>query len=352
MPWQPDGTFQRLYSWDNEAAAGFDILSGRMDADTNDVVGGLERARNLDGINTPSSDLPMGGHRHTGVAAATAPTHYARFDQVMPLSGGTFSGPVTVNGALHSTGVLTTDSSIGSAGHLSVGAGGADITGPVTVNGALTGTGHLTMAGGLDVTAGGAGVVGGLTVTDGLVVSTGGLIVAASGITVSAGGVNVVAGSLNVAGGASTGPLTVNGYLNVSGGSEIHGPVFLVDASGNTSFSTSLGVPHFYQIPGQGDVAIFDGGMVDIRGTAQVQNALAVGGAAMIANSVNVTGNYYRNSTVIPVLAEAFNSALAAADDGAVMLLVKRGGEVAVRPVVLGEPDAEGRRALYLAAEG
>ena len=70
MSWQPGGNFDRLYSWTADAAAGFDILADRIDADTNDIVQGLMRTVNLDGLTTPAANLPMGGFKHTNVAPA------------------------------------------------------------------------------------------------------------------------------------------------------------------------------------------------------------------------------------------------------------------------------------------
>src|SRR6516225_9054230 len=99
MSWQPGGNFDRLYSWTADAAAGFDILADRIDADTNDIVQGLMRTVNLDGLTTPAANLPMGGFKHTNVAPASSPTDYARFDQVISTSaGGATTGNFSAGG--------------------------------------------------------------------------------------------------------------------------------------------------------------------------------------------------------------------------------------------------------------
>src|SRR6516225_6368455 len=163
MPWQAGGTFNRLYSWNADASAGFDILADRMDDDTNDIVSGVERCRNLDGYNLPSINLPMGGFRHTGVGAATGNDQYARFDQVMQPSGGTFTGPVTftsitatgatINGALGVTGTATLGAASIGAGAVSLNntgistpalnSSGAGSFGSLTVSGNFSGAGEI-----------------------------------------------------------------------------------------------------------------------------------------------------------------------------------------------------------------
>lgn len=53
-----------------------------MNADLSDIAAGLTQSLSKDGQTVATGNLPMGGFRHTNVAAATAATHYARADQV------------------------------------------------------------------------------------------------------------------------------------------------------------------------------------------------------------------------------------------------------------------------------
>lgn len=95
MPWNGNGVFLRLYSWVSDKNAGIDINSSRMDADTNDIVTGLDNTVTLDGQTIPVHSLPMGGFTHTGVGNATARTNYAAAGQVVDgslLWGGTSGG--------------------------------------------------------------------------------------------------------------------------------------------------------------------------------------------------------------------------------------------------------------------
>lgn len=57
-----------------------------MDADTDDIVAGLENTVTLDGQTIPVHSLPMGGFTHTNVGNATARTNYAAAGQVQDSS--------------------------------------------------------------------------------------------------------------------------------------------------------------------------------------------------------------------------------------------------------------------------
>jgi hypothetical protein len=185
MGWQ-NGTFRRLFSWTADANAGVDILADRMDSDTNDIVGGINNTLTRDGQNAPIGNLPMAGFKHLGVAQASSPTDYARFDQVVPATGnGTISGSLTVTGAAALN-------------------GGATVTGGLTAD-ALTVTGGISANGGISATS--IGVSGSLTITGG--------INANGGINATSLGVS---GPLTVTGAAAlNGGLTVNGNSNLSG---------------------------------------------------------------------------------------------------------------------------------------
>jgi cytoskeletal protein CcmA (bactofilin family) len=215
MPWQSSGNFNRLYSWVSDAAAGFDILADRMDADTNDITQGLMRTVNLDGLTSPSANLPMGGFKHTNVAPASSPTDYARFDQIVANTGNQ-----TVNGNLSTTGTLTVAGGLTSGG-LTVNGGGnvsgnlavgqnlsvgnyaqlptTLITAPATLNSTLSVAGGTTLNGAAALN-GSARISGGATIDQ---------------LTVT-GAVNVN-GAASVAGGLTSGGLSVNGQATING---------------------------------------------------------------------------------------------------------------------------------------
>lgn len=62
---------------------GTTIESAQVDANNSDVATALTASIAKDGQTVPTANLPMGGFKHTGVAAASALTHYARADQVV-----------------------------------------------------------------------------------------------------------------------------------------------------------------------------------------------------------------------------------------------------------------------------
>lgn len=83
MGWNGSGTFNRIYSWVADKAAGLDISSTRMDTDTNDIAAnGFGNCLTRDGQGPPSANLPMAGFRHTGVQNAVSRSDYSAFGQV------------------------------------------------------------------------------------------------------------------------------------------------------------------------------------------------------------------------------------------------------------------------------
>lgn len=95
MPWNGSGLFTRLHSWVADKNANIDINSAEMDADTNDIVVGLENCLTLDGQTTPTHNIPMGGFNFTNLGAASTTTGGASVGQVINgslLWGGTSGG--------------------------------------------------------------------------------------------------------------------------------------------------------------------------------------------------------------------------------------------------------------------
>ena len=92
------GVFNRLYTWVNDAAAAVKIRADRMDNEMNGFATGLTNCVTRDGQSPATANLPMGGFKHTGVAAASSSTEYATFGQLLsngviycPTVGGTAS---------------------------------------------------------------------------------------------------------------------------------------------------------------------------------------------------------------------------------------------------------------------
>jgi hypothetical protein len=312
MPWQADGSFVRLYSWNADANAGFDIMSGRMDSDTNDIAQGIARCRSLDGFNQPSVNLPMGGFKHTGVALATNPTDYARFDQVMPIGGGTFTGPVS----------CTTITATG-----------------VTVNGNETVSGTLHTSGAASL-SGGAAVTGGLT---------------ADNATVN--GNQTVSGTLNT-GALNTGTLYSSAAASLSGGATVTGGLTVDNATvnGNQTVVGNLYADGAIVAPsGHGGLKINNGCVVTADAGAQV--GLQVDGEVAVTvygagdGRVDAAGGYYVSGTPHMLADRRFGSlfrALEAAPDGASLVITKTGGEFIAQAIGLAPRDAQGRRSLFV----
>ena len=98
MPWNGSGTFNRIFSWVADKAAGLDISSSRMDTDTNDLASnGFGNCLTRDGQGQPSANLPMATFRHTNVGNGVARSDYAAVNQVQDgiLDWSTDSGSAT-----------------------------------------------------------------------------------------------------------------------------------------------------------------------------------------------------------------------------------------------------------------
>lgn len=119
------------YSIPNSFTSGNTIASADVNANFQDIATAMTASLAKDGQTTPSANLPMGGYKHTNVAAAAARTDYARAGEVVD---GAISWP-TVGG----TGdVITLTTTIGptayAAGQRIRFKAGAANTGAVTVN--------------------------------------------------------------------------------------------------------------------------------------------------------------------------------------------------------------------------
>lgn len=83
MSWNGSGSFNRLYSWIADKAAGLDISSVRMDADSNDLASnGFGNCLTRDGQGGPTNNLPMNNFKHTGLANGAARTDSPALGQV------------------------------------------------------------------------------------------------------------------------------------------------------------------------------------------------------------------------------------------------------------------------------
>ncbi len=82
MPFDGAGNFVRLYSWTTDASNGVNITASRFDSEDSGFATGLSNCLTRDGQGTPTANLPMNGHQHTGVAAATGAGQYTEYAQM------------------------------------------------------------------------------------------------------------------------------------------------------------------------------------------------------------------------------------------------------------------------------
>ena len=91
MPFQGNGTFARIYRWQNDAANGLDILADRFDAEDDGFATGLSNCITRDGQSPPTTSIPWGNQNLTGVNNLTG-------------VGFNFSGTCAVGGSFGVTG--------------------------------------------------------------------------------------------------------------------------------------------------------------------------------------------------------------------------------------------------------
>jgi len=82
MGWS-GGVFTRARDWTADEGAALNIEASLMDQEDDNFETGINNCLTKDGQNSPTTDLPMGGNRHTGVGNANARTTYASAADVM-----------------------------------------------------------------------------------------------------------------------------------------------------------------------------------------------------------------------------------------------------------------------------
>lgn len=83
MSWDGGGTFNRVHNFSADASAGIQAQASRFDAEFDAYKTGLETCLTITGETTPSANQPMGGFRHTGVAAGASADNYATVSQLI-----------------------------------------------------------------------------------------------------------------------------------------------------------------------------------------------------------------------------------------------------------------------------
>jgi len=114
MPFNGSGLFLRIYNWVNDAANGINILSTRMDAETQGIADGLSNCFTRYGQSPPTADLPMGGKKIIGLADGSSAQDAANFGQLATLTSDLASDAATSGKGLNAIG-NGTDIVLGSA---------------------------------------------------------------------------------------------------------------------------------------------------------------------------------------------------------------------------------------------
>ncbi len=82
MPFNGLGVWERLYSWANDAANSIFVRSDRMDNEMNDMASGLSNCITRDGQSLPTTNIPFGTFKITGLGSGASPTDSVNYGQV------------------------------------------------------------------------------------------------------------------------------------------------------------------------------------------------------------------------------------------------------------------------------
>lgn len=120
-----------------QAVTGEIIQPSQHNPPLEDLAQAMTDSLPRNGAAAMTGNLPMGNNRITGLAPATAPNHAARWDQVMPATGGTVTGIITVQrSGSHMFRMINSNYSASDFANISVTDGGA-----LGINSAIPGTG-------------------------------------------------------------------------------------------------------------------------------------------------------------------------------------------------------------------
>src|SRR5690349_8001986 len=136
MPFNGTGSFTLVAG--NPVVSGTNISSTVQNNTMSDFANGFTNCVTRDGQSPPTSNLPMGGQRHTGAGNASGTGEYLVYRQALNGSGLTLSGDLTVGDDATVTGDLAV---VGTSTLAS-----ASVTGNATVGGTLGITGVATFS--------------------------------------------------------------------------------------------------------------------------------------------------------------------------------------------------------------
>ena len=83
MGWDNAGNVTRLRNFSADASAGIKILASAMDEEIDDIVSAISLAWTINGQNTPTQDIPLGGNRLINGGAAQSVSDYIRVREVI-----------------------------------------------------------------------------------------------------------------------------------------------------------------------------------------------------------------------------------------------------------------------------
>lgn len=133
MAFNGNGFFVRLYNWVNDAGAGIDISSTKMDAEENGFATGLSNCICRDGQSTVSADIPWNNNKITGVKDATNPQDAVNL-RTLQSNAPVFVSSGGVAGTANAITLTGTIAAYAAGQRFSFPASGTNTSGTVTIN--------------------------------------------------------------------------------------------------------------------------------------------------------------------------------------------------------------------------
>src|SRR5262245_11566548 len=114
MPFDSNGTFNRLRSWESDAAAGIKIRADYHDDEDDNFADGLSTCLTKDGRTQPTANIPMNNKRITNLGEPLNPSDAATKNYVDNFHD--FNTGININGAGWPNGFIFFSSPTGTNG--------------------------------------------------------------------------------------------------------------------------------------------------------------------------------------------------------------------------------------------
>jgi len=161
LPFDSNGTFNRIHNWQSDAAAKIKMLAKRHDDEDDNLAAGLSNVITKDGRTQPTANLPLNQKKITNLGEPSDPTDAATKNYVDNLKS--FTTGLTVTGANYPNGIIYFAATTGTTGLAWANANMSWVAKPAETGkwrGHIAATGTADGTGAEVVTIDGGGIIG------------------------------------------------------------------------------------------------------------------------------------------------------------------------------------------------